>query len=443
MKKFVLLFSVLYALATHAQQKATLTQSEKTGIIDTIASKLERYYVFPDTAKKMALYLKKRSKEQAYKNIADYSMFIDSVNKDLQKAHRDLHMRVFYDPSRVADIKQWRSVPQPTAAMLEQQREEDSRTNYGFVKVERLPGNIGYVDFRQFFAVNEGSKNTVAAAMAFIAHTNAIIIDLRKNGGGEPDMVQYILSYFMDSTPVHYNSLYNRITNKTDDFYSLASVKGTKMPHTDLYVLTSNHTFSGAEEFAYDLKNLKRATIIGETTGGGAHPTDLYLINDNVGMAIPFARAINPFTKTNWEGTGVEPDIKVEAEKALLQAQQLALEKIVLHEDSPIGKAQVERNLTLIKAQLHPVTIEAPVKAAYAGTYGERVITIEGDNLYYQRGNQPKHKLIPITQDLFAVEDLDYFRVQFVRTNEGIAEKLRGLYDNGEHDESMRTSKTF
>ena len=371
-------------------------------------------------------------------------MFTDSIDRDLQKVHRDLHMHVFYDPARVADIKQWHSGPEPSAAVLEKQKQHDSRDNYGFVKVELLPGNIGYLDFRQFYAVNEGSKNKVDAAMDFIADADAVIIDLRKNGGGEPEMVQYILSYFMDATPVHYNSLYDRTTNNTSDFYSLASVKGTRMPNKDLYLLTSHYTFSGAEEFAYDLKNLKRATIIGETTGGGAHPTDLYIINDNVAMAIPFARAINPFTKTNWEGTGVEPDIKTDADKALLQAQQMALEKILptLAANS-MEHVWADRNLKLVNAKLHPIVISPEARSSYAGTYGERTIMAEGDPLYYQKANGPKYKLLPLTQDLFAIEGMDDSRLQFVGNKDGAAEKISGVFENGQRGEWVRTTKTF
>jgi retinol-binding protein 3 len=135
--------------------------------------------------------------------------------------------------------------------------------------------------------------------------------------------------------------------------------------------------------------------------------------------------------------------VKIEAEKAMLQAQQLALEKLTASIKNPMAKAQAERSLRLVNAQLHPVVIPAAVKAAYAGTYQDRTITMEGDDLFYQRGTQPKRKLIPLTQDLFAVEGLDYFRIQMVREGDGAAEKLKNFYDNGEHDESVRTAKTF
>jgi hypothetical protein len=256
--------------------------------------------------------------------------------------------------------------------------------------------------------------------------------------------VQLIISYFLDEKPVHYNSLYDRPANKTTPYYSLATVPGKKMPHTDLYVLTSSGTFSGAEEFAYNIKNLKRGILVGETTGGGAHPTREYIINDKVVMGIPFARAINPFTKTNWEGTGVEPDIKIDAGKAMLKAQQLAFEKMISSTGNPEEKAQAAWSLAFINAQQQPVSISAAVKAAYAGTYGERTISLENGDLFYQRGKGPKRKLMALAEDLFAVDGVDYFRLQFVRNKEGGTEKLVGLYDNGKRDESIRTAtKSF
>jgi hypothetical protein len=444
MKKYVVFLTLLYSFSLKAQQPAAISDAEKKAVIDSIASNLQRYYVFPDKADAMAQYLKKQAHEKAYASISDYRTFIDALAKDLQQAHTDRHMNIAYSPEQVRQLKQWRSGPTPTAAMLEARDKQDSKANYGFVKVERLPGNIGYVDFRAFFAVNDASKNTVASAMGFIANTDAVIIDLRKNGGGDPEMVQLILSYFLDEKPVHYNSLYDRPANKTTPYYSLATVPGKKMPHTDLYVLTSSGTFSGAEEFAYNIKNLKRGILVGETTGGGAHPTRDYIINDKVVMGIPFARAINPFTKTNWEGTGVEPDIKIDAGKAVLKAQQLAFEKMISSTGNPEEKAQAAWSLAFINAQQQPVSISAAVKAAYAGTYGERTISLENGELFYQRGNGPKRKLMALAEDLFAVDGIDYFRLQFVRNKEGGTEKLIGVYDNGKRDESIRTAtKSF
>jgi C-terminal processing protease CtpA/Prc len=197
--------------------------------------------------------------------------------------------------------------------------------NCGFVKVEELAGNVGYVKFNMF-ADAETCGATATAAMNFVANSDALIVDLRDNGGGDPKMVAYIFSYLF-SKRTHLNDLWTRKTNATDEFWT-SDVPGKHLADDrPVYVLTSKRTFSGAEEFTYNLKNLKRATIVGETTGGGAHPVNGQRIDEHFVIGVPFARAINPISKTNWEGTGVEPDVKVPAADALSTAQKLAAEK--------------------------------------------------------------------------------------------------------------------
>jgi C-terminal processing protease CtpA/Prc len=192
--------------------------------------------------------------------------------------------------------------------------------------VEILPGNVGYVKLDGFAPVNL-CASTVVAAMNFVANVDAIIFDLRDNGGGDPLMVSYVSSYLFDQ-PTHLNDIWTRATDSTRQFWTDAQVSGKRLGTQPAFVLTSSRTFSGGEGFAYGLKTQKRATIIGETTGGGAHPVRGEKIDDRFVINVPYARAINPITKTNWEGTGVEPDVKVAAADALTTAQKLAAEKL-------------------------------------------------------------------------------------------------------------------
>ena len=199
--------------------------------------------------------------------------------------------------------------------------------NCGFVKVEELAGNVGYVKFNMF-ADPEVCGPTATAAMNFVANSDALIVDLRDNGGGDPKMVAYICSYLF-SKRTHLNDLWTRKTNATEEFWT-SDVPGRRLADDrPVYVLTSRRTFSGAEEFTYNLKNLKRATIVGETTGGGANPGGPERVGEHFELFVPSGRAINPITKTNWEGTGVEPDVQVAEADALGTAHAMALEKIV------------------------------------------------------------------------------------------------------------------
>ena len=198
--------------------------------------------------------------------------------------------------------------------------------NCAFDKVEILPNNIGYVKFDGFMDASFCGP-TVVAAMGFVAHTDAIIFDLRQNGGGQPAMVTLIASYLFDN-PTHLIDIYNRKEDSTTQNWTLSYLPGPRLTKQPVFVLTSKRTFSGAEEFAFDLKNQKRATIVGETTGGGAHPVSGHVVADYFTVGVPFAKSLDPVTKTNWEGTGVEPDVKVPAADALATAEKLAMEKI-------------------------------------------------------------------------------------------------------------------
>jgi C-terminal processing protease CtpA/Prc len=199
------------------------------------------------------------------------------------------------------------------------------QVNCGFVKAEQLDGNIGYVKFNGFFDV-DACGPTASAAMSFVAGTRALIVDLRDNGGGSPAMVSYIASYLF-STRTHLNDIWDRGTGKTEEFWTRDDIPGRRFGgEKPVYVLTAARTFSGAEEFAYDLQTQKRATIVGEVTGGGAHPVGGRRIDEHFIIGVPGARAINPVTHTDWEGVGIQPDVKVPAADALDAALRLVRE---------------------------------------------------------------------------------------------------------------------
>jgi tetratricopeptide (TPR) repeat protein len=227
---------------------------------------------------------------------------------------------------------------------------EGESENYGFQKIEVLEGNIGYVDFR-YFASPVKATDRVVAAMSFLKYTDAIIYDLRKNGGGNPEMIQLMCSYLFDKK-IHLNSLYWRDGDRIVEYWTLDQIEGVRLPDIPVYVLTSHYTFSGAEEFTYNLKTRKRATIIGETTGGGANPGGMFPITKNFGMFIPEGRAINPVTGTNWEGTGVEPDIKVAADSALSVALEEVQPAAQKYKQNKIEKANI------LISEIHTTEIE-------------------------------------------------------------------------------------
>lgn len=284
-----------------------LDANDKVEIVETLIQELKTKYVFPEVADKMCEDLQESLDKDAYQDVNDRAVFAQRLTDQLRKICNDKHLRIRPTPPR-----------RPTSRAGRRQID-----NHGFVKAEMLPGGIGYLKFN-YFSGDPIAEKTAAAAMNFLANSEAIIFDLRSNGGGSPQMIAFLSGYIFDES-VHLNSFYNRPTDTTRESWSRDDVPGDRFGGTKpIYVLTSERTFSGAEEFSYNLKNLKRGTIVGATTGGGAHPVMPVRLNNGFSMSMPFARAINPITKTNWEGVGVEPDVKVSADAALDTAIELA-----------------------------------------------------------------------------------------------------------------------
>lgn len=286
----------------------------RTEVIEGAIKALTDAYVYPEVAKKMEQAIRYRVQQKEYDNLTDAMDFARKLTADLQEVSHDKHLRVV-----LSEGSRFGGSP-------EQQRDAAFKRNFGFEKLERLSGNIGYLDLRGFEPPGLASE-TAVAAMNFLANTDALIIDLRQNGGGSPEMVAFLSSYLFDKR-THLNSIYNRPSNSTRDFYTDEKVAGKHYGNKPVFVLTSNRTFSAAEEFPYNLQSLKRATIIGETTGGGAHPVQPRPLGKLFTITVPFARSINPITKTNWEGTGVKPDVAVTADKALKVGHLAALKAV-------------------------------------------------------------------------------------------------------------------
>jgi len=439
--RWVIVLSVITALynplAFGQEPKApALDAAKKQAVVDEIASLLNKNYIFAETARKMEEKIRARLKSGDYDKLSGAPEFAQAVSKDLGEVSKDRHLGFAFAPETAANIRRLRSRnADEVKAARERELNAARRDNFGFRKVEQLPGNIGYLDFRGFRSPDQAGA-TAVAAMNFLAYCDAIIVDLRLNGGGEPAQIQLISSYFFDE-PAHLNDLYYRARDTTENYWTLPYVPGPKPVGADLYILTSARTFSGAEEFTYNMKNLKRATVIGETTGGGAHPTNGMIVQEDFILRVPVGRAINPISKTNWEGTGVTPDIPVPADQAFDRAYAMAVEKLAAKAAEPRQKADFEWILAGLRAKTDPPRVDEKTLKIYAGEYGERKVMFENGALFYQRTG-PKYRLVPLTGTLFAVEGLDYFRVEFV-VKDGKAVELIGVYDNGDRQPSPRT----
>lgn len=342
------MLALLVAALTYAaaQQPAggALDAATKKQVIDGAIDHMRRAYIFEDVAEKMAAALKTHETKGAYEAIAAPREFAETLTRHLQDVSRDKHLRVLYDP---AGLPQRRV---PTAEDRARQLAEERRRNFGFQRVERLDGNVGYIELLGFSG-SEDVAEAAVPAMNFLANTDALIFDLRRNGGGSPVTIGLLSSYLFDQV-VHLNDFYIRETDTRRQFFTTADVKGRRYGAAKpVFVLTSNRTFSAAEEFTYNLKNLERATIVGETTGGGAHPGGVRRITDHFGIWLPNGRAINPITKTNWEGVGIQPHIPVPAADAMRAAHLAALKKIRETATDTRHRDELDRAIAAVEKQ--------------------------------------------------------------------------------------------
>ena len=296
---------------------------------------LRANYVFPEQAGQAAAAIEARLEADEYDDLDEITL-TERLTRDLQEITGDRHLRVVLGGGpgprrqRIGEPEEPKDHEVRRLAMRRMGRLD----NFDIRQVERLDGNVGYLDVRRV-AVPANAGPAIGAAMELVAGTYALIIDLRHNHGGAPEGVVFWCSYLLDERPTHLNDIFHADTGETRQFWALPYVPGTRYLDRPVFVLTSGHTFSGGEDFAYTLQALGRATVIGETTGGGAHPTRGFPISAAVHIGIPFARSVNPVTGTNWQGTGVVPDVPADAERAYDVAYARALEKVLAMDNVP------------------------------------------------------------------------------------------------------------
>jgi len=339
------------AMAQGGPPPKPIDAAARRAVIAELGKQLQANYVFSDIAAQLAASLKAKEASGGYAAASDTGAFSKVLSDDLRTMGKDLHFRVEYDP----EFRPRPAQAVPSAAEIEEGRKEFARFGYGIERVERLPGNVGYIEIRGF-GPTELVADAYTAAMTLVAGMDAVIVDLRRNGGGEPASVAHLLSHFFAAGDVrHLNDIYSRPTNLTQQYWTNPSVP---VRYTGpVYVLTSKRTFSGGEEAAYDFQTQKRATLVGETTGGGANPGDFIPIAGGFAAFIPTGKGINPITKTNWEHVGVKPDIAVAAADAQKAAHAAILKNLITASKDAGEKAELQGILAKVEAGV----VDAPV----------------------------------------------------------------------------------
>jgi len=325
------------AMIPVAHDDANLDAAERQRVIDGAIANVNKFYVDAEVAQKTADALLAHKNSGDDDGEMDGAAFADLLTRQMKEASQDAHLEMIYNA-----VKTPENPPEPTPEEVARYRTDMECRNCTFEKVEILPHtNIGYLKLNAF-PDTAICQSRAAAAMQRLNDVDAIIFDLRDNRGGYANMVALLATYLFDR-PTHLNDFYNRSENSTEESWTLPPVPGNRLADKPVFVLTSPTTFSAAEGFSYDLKMLKRATLVGETTSGRGHMGEGHRIDDHFIIRVPGVRAVNPISKTNWDGTGVEPDVKVKAGDAVETAKKLAeshLRKYHLHNEADESKTE-------------------------------------------------------------------------------------------------------
>lgn len=394
-------------------------------LINSLDKSLNNNYVFPEKAKSISIYLQAQLKRKVYdvfKNNPD--KLAEKIESDINTIHRDPHLHILYDLGFVQQDER-----KPSEEEIKRDKIFWKENNYSFKKLEILLGNIGYFPLEGFMDDIESAKPTIYSALKFLSNTSAIIIDLRENRGGSPEMVSQIESYFF-KVKTHMNDIVNRNTKDTTVFYADPAKADGLYLSMPIYILTSHNTFSAAEDFSYAMQIEKRATIVGEITGGGAHPQMPFSVGQGFVVEIPFARSLNPITKTDWEGTGVLPDFKVEASKAFLKAQELIFKEKLLTAKDEKEKHKYEFYLRSMVFNDEIKAIPLNTLPMFAGTYRDLTIYIDNNKIFSKNNhNGNVTELKYISNNLFLIDE--NAQIEFFKDTKGLFSSIKIYLNDG------------
>lgn len=442
MKQFITFLLLLVSVLTYSQvttsakSEVILNELLKKEIIDSLTKKLEEFYIRPNAIGDIKKKLNENYKNGIYKKSSNPREFASMLTNNLIEISKDLHFNVMYDQDWV-DNQQKKNDVELQKRNKAQELIEAKKKNFGFEQARILEGNVGYLEFTYFHDPVEGSE-TATTVMQFLSNTDALIVDLRRNNGGVMEMGQFISSYlfYNKDLPLYKYYYYESGRKKINrEMWLLPSVPGKRLADIDVYILTSGVTFSAAEWMSYSLQNLKRVTIVGEQTAGGAHPVDRKIVTQGFSINIPFGEVKDPITGIDFEGHGVTPDVKCKSEDALNTAHLLILEKLLLKNKDSLSN--INWVIPVIKNKQKPATVDIKILKSYEGKYGKGQLIYENSNLYYIWNNTASFLLTPLQQDLFLVNGIDDFRIKMISEKNSIV-GIKRLYQDGQEKTTLK-----
>jgi len=409
---FVSAFAVaLFAQSAFAQSNTPLSGDARVSILEEIATTVDENYFDEARAREIADALRAAD----FSGFDTHETFSDAVTEILFEYDR--HFSVQYlGPDQVAEMfAEHEDTGEPDGDPLAAAQ----MRNFGFEDVSVLPGNIGYIRFNEF-APAQFAGDTASAALDFVGFTDAVIFDVRENGGGEPSMVQFLISHFLNpNESVAINTFVSRQNEHPVQLNSLNYLPSEARPDVPVFVLTSGATGSAAEAFAYHLQAMERATIVGETTYGAGNPGSSFFLDSGYRIFVSTGSARNPITGTNWEAVGVAPDVEVSREGALDMALLAAFEQLIEAGGSEMQIEQWTWGREYIAARITPHSLSAGEMEEFAGAYGPRRVFVDGAALMYQRGDRDAIQLVPLGGDRFLYGQSNAYRVVFERNGRG------------------------
>lgn len=427
-----LIFPFFVFSSTLAQKNESISTKEKNEIISKTLDLIQRNYIYPERTNQINKYVLEKMKAGGYDSLTKLIPFLEVFERDIQQQSKDTHLGMGLSPERVkqivADSKNENSGKKEeiTPEWLERMQFE----NFRLRKIERLEGNIGYFNFLNFTPL-EPSKQTLIGAMNFLRYSSAIIIDLRDNGGGNSETMDFLLSYFLQDS-VQLTEMRFRKDNKIVKKYTIQDESINKIPEgTPVYILVSNRTASAAEGFTYTLQQYKRATIIGEQTKGEGNPGQLFAITDALYIMIPTIEGINPVSKKSIDGVGVTPDIKVASSKALTKAKleicRTLSEKATVKE----LKRAYDWQIPYLENELNPEPLSESIINAIVGTYeGGRKVLYENSSIVYVNSQGGKERIEYMGKGIFQNTEKHFLRLVMPTTSKPVP-YFEWVWDDG------------
>jgi hypothetical protein len=364
-----------------------LTAAQIRAVVDSTIAQVEANYVSPDTGRLITERLRARRDAGGYDALVRPAELGEALTADLRAHNGDRHLGVSVRGGGGA---------QRTPAQAERYG------NYGFARVERLDGNVGYIKLTGISGADE-AREVAVQALRFIQNTDAVILDLRGVPGGSGQMSNFLISHFAAPELPSLN-VYWRRTGRTELRSTLAEVPGPRRTEVPLYVLIDGGAASAAEDIPFVLQNLGRATLVGERTAGAGRNNGFFPVGSGMQVSVSVSRVTDPASGREWETVGVHPDVAATSEQALSVAHQAALRRLAEAETDETRRATLLAVAEYVGAQASPAAVPAEQLARYAGRYGSgRIVTVEGGRLFYQTGEgAPRRELIPLADGRFA-----------------------------------------